>query len=202
MTRILFAVLFVSPLLGGCSRPTPLVAEAPPPTAETREQVVNPAYQRWAGFKPGTTVTYRAVTGADGEKGVTTTTTTYKLVELTDERAVVEMTATTKRYDGLETTNPPDRLINPRLVSLPPGASKGDLGKPPGAAEQGEAVVESGGRPYRARWQKSKASNEAGEVFVTAWTSDEVPSGLVKSVTHTPSIGKTTTTELVEVKTP
>jgi hypothetical protein len=31
---------------------------------------------------------------------------------------------------------------------------------------------------------------------------DEVPGGLVKSVTHTPGVSKTTTMELVEVRAP
>jgi len=203
VTRTLLTVLVLAPLVSGCSRPTPARngAEAEPPVSEPPELVVNPAYQRWSGFKTGTTVTYRAVTGADGEKGVTTTTTTYKLIELTDELAVVEMVAATKRYDGVETTNPPERLTNSRLVHLPPGVSKDDFGKPPGAADQDE-VVAVGGRTYKTRRHEGRASNEAGQVHITTWTSDEVPGGLVKSTMLTPAIGKKTTTELLSVTVP
>jgi hypothetical protein len=77
--------------------------------------------------------------------------------------------------------------------------SQSRFGQPPAFAETGEEAIETGGRTFKTRWHKSKASNEAGEVFVTTWTSDEVPGGLVKSITRTPGIGKTTTTVLVQV---
>jgi hypothetical protein len=163
--------------------------------APARERVENPLYTSWSRFKKGTSVVHRAVTGEEGRKDVTTTTTTYTLLDVTDERVVVEMQAFTRRYDGVRTNNPPQKLTNQRWVSLPPGVKK------PGGGHEEETITVAS-KEYRAKRVQMKDRNEAGEVTVTTWTSDEVPGGLVKSVTLTPAIGKKTTLELVEVKRP
>ncbi len=112
------------------------------------------------------------------------------------------MRAFTTRYDGLEIDNPPQKLTNLRRITLPPGTKASEFGKAAGVLERGEEMVQASGRAYSTAWQKSKGRNEAGEVLVTTWTSDAVPGKLVRSVTHTPAIGKTTTIELVAVKKP
>ncbi len=167
-----------------------------------RDPVENPLYKSWAGFKQGTSVVQRAVTEVAGNNAVTTTTTTYTLLDRTDDQVVIEMQAFTKRYDGTETNNPPQQFTNQKWFTLPPGMSKSDFAKPAGQTDQGEETLTLGGKAYKTMWHKSKDRNEAGEVLVQTWTSDEVPGGLVKSITHTPSIGKTTMLELVEVKIP
>jgi hypothetical protein len=198
-----FSLVLLAPI--GCERSQTAAdvprAQAEPPGAP-REQIENPLYTNWAGFKPGTIVVYRAITAQAEHKTTTTTTTTYTLLERTEELVVVEMQAFTKRYDGLEIANPPEKLTSLRRISLPPGVQASEFSKAAGVLERGEETVEANGRAYSAIWQKSKDRNEAGEVLVTTWTSDEVPGKLVRSVTHTPAIGKTTTTELIAAKTP
>jgi len=171
------------------------------PTA-AREQVENPQYGSWAGFRPGTMAVLRSVTETAGNPAVTMTTKTYRLSEVTPNYAVVDVTVRTKRYDGAEIDNPPERFTFPRLMPLPPGVTKANFGKPVGALAGGEESVMAGGKVYPAMWHEGKDRNEAGEVFVKVWMSATVPGRLVKSVSRIPAIGKTTTTELVEVRLP
>jgi hypothetical protein len=202
----LVLVLSALTAAAGCGRGKPAAddpppAEPAPPPAPPREQVENPLYRSWAAFKKGTSVVHKSVTAADGNEAVTTTTTTCTLLDRTDDHVVVEMRAKTRRYDGVETDNPPERLTNPRRIGLPPGMTRADFEKAAGAGPA-EETLKLGGKEYRTRRRTSKDRNEAGEVFVDTWTSDAVPGGLVRSVTRTPAIGKTTTQELVEVRTP
>jgi hypothetical protein len=198
------ALLAVAPLALGCGpgkSGTPAGVEGPT-AAAPREQVENPQYTSWAAFPKGTTVILRSETRADGHPAVTTTTKTYTLLTLTDAEAVIEMRARTQRYDGAEINNPPEKLTVPKRIALPPGVSKAEFEKPAGGDEHGEETVTVGGKEYKARFSRSRGRNEAGEVLGQVWSSDAVPGGLVKSVTRTPGVGKTTTIELVEVKTP
>ncbi|HKB03620.1 MAG TPA: hypothetical protein VKD90_15460 [Gemmataceae bacterium] len=184
-------------ILTGCE-PSPVSAPAPArdEPAAPRDQIDNPQYQSWARFPKGTTVIHRSVTRTDGTEGETVTTTTYTLVEMTPERTVVEVQNSTRRYDGLETRNPPAKYTHPRRIAGPPG------GTPAESKDEGEEKLLVSGREYHTRWHKTKDRNEAGEVFAQVWSSAEVPGSLVKSVMRTPAVGKTTVTELVEVRSP
>jgi hypothetical protein len=167
-----------------------------------REKIENPQYKSWAGFKPGTTVVHRTVTKATGNDGETVTTSTYKLVELTADKAIVEVQNSTRRYDGHEVNNPPEKFTHRKDLLLPPGVKTEGAGKPAGVTAEGEQTVRVGGKEYKAKWYKGKDRNEAGEMLTQVWSCPDVPGGLVRSVTDTPAIGKTTTTELVEIRAP
>jgi hypothetical protein len=170
-------------------------APEPEVPAGPRVEIDNPQYQSWASFPKGTVVVHRSVTQTDGTEGATVTTTTYTLVDLTPEQAVVELQTATRRYDGLETKNQPVRYTHPKRFPLPPGTKSAE------PVEQGEETIRVAGIEYRTRWHTAKDRNEAGEVLTRIWSSAGVPGGLVKSLTRTAAIGKTTTTELVEVRT-
>jgi hypothetical protein len=172
------------------------------PGTPSGEAIENPQYRSWAAFKPGTTVARRSTTEAAGEEGKTVTTTTDTLLEVTDTLVKIRTRTHSRRYDGFEAENPPDEYTIARLIPLPPGVSKVNFGKPARGGEEGEETVAVAGKEYRTRWHTGKDRNEAGEVEVRVWSSNEVPGGLVKSVTRIPAIGKTTTIELVEVRTP
>lgn len=182
------------------ARPAVVVAEAEP--SAPREQVENPMYATWARFAPGTTLRQRAVTKSETEPGESVTVTTYRLIDRTEDRVTVEMKTTTTRYDGHVTDNPPQPYTYPKLVGLPPGVTKEEFGKPSIRGEHGEETLTVAGRKLHTRWQKTTDRNEAGEVLVTTWTSAEVPTGLVRSESRTPGVGKRTTIELVELTTP
>jgi hypothetical protein len=167
-----------------------------------REKIENPQYKSWAGFKPGTTVVHRTVTEATGNDGKTVTTSTYKLVELTADKAVVEVQNSTRRYDGHEANNPPEKFTHRKYLLLPPGVKKDGVGKPAGVTEEGEEIVRVGGNEYKAKWYRGKDRNEAGAMLTQVWSCPDMPGGLVRSVTDTPAIGKKTTTEVVEIRLP
>lgn len=170
------------------------VALAAPRTAAT-----NPVYKSWAGFEEGAAVTYRSVTEAGGER--TEERLAYTLVDLTKEKAVVERVVT-QTVDGREVVNPAQRLENARTFTLPPGIDPKKFGKPEGLLESGEETVTVDGKEYRARKEKTKGRVEAGDVFTETWSSDEVPGGLLKSVSEVPSQRSTTVVELIELKIP
>lgn len=192
------AVLFaLAALSSGCSRtaPPPATVVVPAPAVPS-ESVDNPQYHSWAKQRPGTVVVIRAVTRSDGNDAQTVSTTTYTLLEVTPTAVRLRSQQAMKRYDGHETNDPPDEYAVSRTVSVPKSAAKDQ----PAAAVTESVTV--GGKVYLARTQKGTASNEAGEVLNQVWLSDDAPGGLVKAVTRTPSIGKTTTTELISVTVP
>ena len=121
------------------------------------------------------------------------TTTSSTLVGVTPDAVAVETQTKSRRYDGHEEDNPPSVHRLPKELPVPPGAGK----KPP--AEAGEDTITVNGKAYRAAWLKGKDRNEAGEVFVQTWTADAVPGRLVKSVSRTPAVGKTTTIEVIDI---
>ncbi len=189
-------------LAAGCDRgpqASPLTA-APAEPAGPVESIPNPQFAAWATFEPGTIVVLRSVTKADKDPSETVTLTTYKLVERSDDQLVVESQASTKRYDGLTIDNPPSSATFTKSLNLPPGMKAN--AKPAGVIEEGTESIRVGTIEYATRWHKTKDRNEGGEMLVQTWICDKVPGGLVKSITRTEAIGKTTTVEVVEVKRP
>jgi hypothetical protein len=162
--------------------------------------IESPLYTSWLGYPVGTTTQYKEVTAAGANQTVTTI--TYKLVERTDARVVIEFIADTKYYDGHEAHNPPEKLTNPRYVPWPPGKTKLEFGKPEGLLEAGEDTVVAAGKEYQTKWYYAKGRTDGGDTFTRTWTSEAVPGGLVKSVYKVPARGSTTTLELVAVTTP
>lgn len=203
MRAIGIALALVAPLAVGCNvggNDTTVVEAAPAvETGEPREQVENPQYTSWAKFPPGTVAVHKTVIRGDGSDAATVMTTTYTLLEITPERAVVQMQVSTKRYDGFEANDRPEKFTHPKMLVLPPGMKKDRAGKPTGVIDDGEESITVAGKEYRAKWYKGKDRNEGGEMFTQVWSSPEVPGGLLKSVTRTPAIGKSTTIELVEI---
>ncbi len=194
MPRLAFLALFAAGCSAGVPAPVPVPVVAAP-SDPPRPQVENPQYTQWAAFPPGTAVTHKSVTAEAGHPAVTTTTTTYKLVEVAADGLTVEMTARTVRYDGTVTDNPPERFRNPKWVTAPPA-------RPLAAQDQGEETVTAAGKSYSTKWSKTKIQSEAGEMLGQVWTADGMPGQIVKSVVRIPAIGKTTTIEVVAVVRP
>jgi len=163
------------------------------------DEVESPIYRSWANFKVGTTITLRSVTGAKDREVQTTT--TQRLTESNNERVVLEVVVTSDST-GQKVENRPQTYVYKRMFPLFPGVKKEDIGKPPGSQDQGEETIELGGKKYKAQWYGSKGQTEAGPSISKTWMSDEVPGKLLKSITRVPAAGKTTTLELIEIKTP
>ena len=82
-------------------RVLPLVAlVVATPLVLAQEQVANPYYKFWSKSKPGATVVFKETTklsgaaAASAPEGTDVKTVTYKLVEVNDEKAVVEARVT------------------------------------------------------------------------------------------------------------
>lgn len=192
------SILIGVPFVVGCgdaSRNEPPIPVVAP--EEIGERVENPAYSNWSAFPVGTVVVRRSVTEEIGRPEKTTTTSTFKLLEKTDDRIVLELKTHTTRYDGLVMDNPPDRLTTDRYYHLPPNSKKHDA-KSDGT-EETVAVKE---RRFRSRVVVARDRNEGGEVAVRTWTSKEMPGGLVKSISDTPAVKKRTTIEVTDVHIP
>lgn len=208
--RFALLVVFVGLISAGACRnksgssnepPGPADDERPVANAplDERDKIENPQYLSWARFKVGTIVVQRSVTRDKSSADATVTTTTITLLERTDSHAVLEMQNHTKRYDGVEFDRPASRFTNWRWVAAPPATGKRDA-KPPAPLDEENLSI--AGKTYRTRRHQTADRNEAGEVLVTTWTTDEIPGSLAKSILETPAIGKSTVLEVVEIRLP
>ncbi len=193
MRAIVLSFALMVAAAAGCSgRPEPILATPPPPPTGIKTE--NFDYTRWAKFKPGTVIVVRTTTEKEGHPDKSVEVATSTLISLTEEEAVVESSQQGTRHDGLNLDTRPLKLPVKRYFYLQeetkPNDSKG---------ERMEQVTVAG-KTYQARVVTGKSSCEAGEVATTVWASDDVPGGLLKSITRIPATGKKTTVELVELK--
>ena len=166
------------------------------PTASQAVEVVeSPMYKSWSKAKPGTAVTVKSVTVMNGQRIESTL--RYTLVDLSPQRALVEMVVTNKGV-----ASAPQKLEHRRDFPLLPGVKKEDIGKPPGASEQGREAITIAGKKYACQWYDIKARVEAGESIARTWMTPDVPGMLLKSVIKVPAADKVTTLEVIEIKTP
>lgn len=161
----------------------------------------NPAYASWAKFPVGTAVTIKVANDSAGQKSESTMTST--LLELTAEKATVEMVIVSKA-GGQEYRAPPQKQEQARTLDAPPGYDpKAKAPEIEGLVEQGEKKITLAGKEYKASYAKIK--RKTGDIDVTSkiWTSDEVPGTMLKSLSTVGGQYPTTSTmELVEVKKP
>lgn len=173
-----------------------LACLAPPAFSE---EVEHPAYKSWARHPIGTAVAVRSV--SVNPRSRLTTTTTYKLLALKPDAAVLETRrvsdATGKVVEGL-----PDKYEQRRMFPLLDGVKREQIGTPTGAIDKGEETLTLAGRDFKTRWYDTRSRGDAGETFTRLWMSDDVPGRLVKSVTKIPRADTTVTLELVGFKTP
>src|SRR5262249_7444475 len=91
------------------------------------EEVEHPAFKSWARHPIGTSVTTRTVTTSLGR--TITTTTTYKLLEVRADKAVLE-TRTVSDATGTTVEGLPSKYDQQRMFPVFPGVKKEDIGKP------------------------------------------------------------------------
>src|SRR5262249_44906371 len=99
-----------------------IVLVAATPLVSAQEQVANPYYKFWSKSKPGATAVLKETTklsgpaAASAPEGTDVKTVTYKLVELNDEKAVVETRVTQEENFGY-VESAPTRHIYPAKMS-------------------------------------------------------------------------------------
>jgi hypothetical protein len=169
------------------------------PASAQEEMAANPFYKFWAGSKPGATAVHLEQTKLSGPEGkvvpdgVDEKRITYKLVDLNNDRAVVEMVVTEQDFLGYVQAAPtryiyPARLKKSRLERII---------REPGKA--GEETVKVGGKGMKCKTVAGTVKGPNGEqIEYKLWLSDDVPGSIVKQVRTTRQKGElvaeTTTT--------
>jgi hypothetical protein len=159
--------------------------------ATAADKIDNPMYKNWAKFKPDTSVTMKTTIDAGGNAIETVTTT--KLIEVRDDKVVVEV-QTTSKFMGMETKQPATKQDIPKQVDggTAPAADPKAV-KPEGKTEDGTKKVKVGGTEFECKWVKYTGKDVESETV----TSDDVPGMMVKMTSKAKAGG--TTMEVTEV---
>ena len=175
------AVLFAGALLL-CLTPFSR-ADEPKAGKEEKEKVENPTYKHWAAFKAGATVTHREKIkfpsdSEEGERyheGTLVKDTTYKLLEVTPEKAVVEVVEAEHGRGSLQ-ESAPFKITYFAKIRKGLGTPKEGFAK----HKQEDVEVEAHGKKYQATLVET--TSKSGQVTRTqqVWLNDEIPGGIVK----------------------
>lgn len=154
-------------------------------------QAANPTYDSWAKHKPGTVVVMAGSSEAAGMKSEMEQ--TFTLVEVTPEKAVVEM-KNTMTVMGNKTELPAQKMDIPSGGPAAPAAATPPTQQPAAAAAKtSEETVTIAGKEYKATCTES-ANEQGGNKSVSkVWTSPEVPGTVLKMETSIDGQMKSTT---------
>ena len=170
-----------------------LMAVAASPAADDKKKVENPIFKSWAKYKPGTSVVMKTSLDAGGMPLETVTTTT--LVEVKDDKVVVEVESVTK-FMGKETKAPAtkqDLLKEYEVGKVPDTDPKV---KPEGKTEDGKKKLKVGGTEFECQWVKYTGKEVESETYI----SDDVPGMMVKTVSKAKTGGMTMEVTEVNIK--
>jgi len=157
------------------------------------EQIDNPAYKKWSAYKPGTWVKYKQSGETAGQK--TETETTFKLLEVTPEKAVLEISMS-MNVAGQKMDMPAQKQDVPAKFTKP-STSGGTAPKP--EVKEGEEEVTVAGKTFKCKTIESTVKQGDMTVWSKTWMSDEVPQGTVKMQSKTEGQMKMTSNmELVD----
>ncbi|MBI3722423.1 hypothetical protein HY251_00480 [bacterium] len=153
----------------------------------------NPQYTNWAKFKVGTSVTTKTSMVSDAMTMDTETTTT--LVELTKEKAVVEI----KTKTSMEMKNVPKQPPTENTMKMDV-AAKIEKGKDdPNAkkAKEGTDTVDIGGTKYKCKTYESESEAAGSKTVTKSWICDDVPGSTVKMESNSEGANKSKMTIIV-----
>ena len=162
---------------------------------EKEETAENPYYKHWASFKKGTTVVHveKTTFGDDAKDelpgGVDEKIIYYKLLRVTDKRAVVENVVIEKEFLS-STESAPTRISYPARVNkayldavlLAAGAKRGE--------ETLKVRVNDKEREIKCQTIEGTRKKKGEEVQQKFWLSRSVPGGIVKRTRRTERDGK------------
>jgi len=156
---------------------------AVPAFTQQDEMVANPFYKFWAASKLGATASHLEITKLSGPEGkvvpdgIDEKHITYKLVELDDKRAVVEMVVTEQDFLGYVQAAPTRYIYPAKLKKSHLERILVDAGKP------GEDTVKVGDMAIKCKTVSGTVKAPGGElVDYKLWLSDEVPGSIVKHI--------------------
>ena len=173
LPRLALALLLLAPL-ASVTRADDKPA-APPPA---KKMIENPNYKAWAAFKVGAMAKYDQDAGVADQK----TTLTWKLVELTAEKAVLELT--TAASMGTETyESPPMRSDVPKMLEVPPTPE--DPNAPKIETKVGTGSLTTPAGTFSCKTVESTMAMTGMTSTTKIWSSADVPGGLVKMESNT-----------------
>jgi hypothetical protein len=166
--------------------------------ADAGPRVESVVYRRWAKFKPGTVVEYSGSSEQPG-KAKEEQTTTYTIKAVADDKVTVGVVVAFREPNSQTVANPSQDFIYPRWVRTMAGRPAAADGQPAGATGPEEVTETVAGKAYKARLYRSKGAVEAGPTSTDTYLSDEVPGGLLKSVTTVIPIQRVTITVVTRI---
>jgi hypothetical protein len=139
------------------------------PLAARADDKVNPAYDGWAKFGVGSTVTYEANTDSP-QQGHSVMIMSMKLVEKTDDHVVIETAPMTMVIAGKSITMPADRKTIPAAFD----PVKDDL------KDLGTEDVTAAGQTFSCRVFAPAHATPGIVMDIKLWFCKDVPGGAVK----------------------
>jgi len=124
-----------------------------------QDQVDNPEFKGWAGFKPGSTVTHKISTG-EAAQGIEQKST---LKSIGDSEAVVELV---RSFDGRQVGEPVERKV----------PAKVPVEKAPKDVKTGEEEIEVAGKKLKCATKDFETTTPNGKTFhMKLWVHDDIP---------------------------
>ncbi len=159
----------------------------------------NPMYQSWSKFKVGAMAKYQQISEMMGNK--TESEIIYTLVELTPEKAVVEMSGSTT-VAGNKMEMPKTRMEHAAKLNVD-GAAASAAAPVNADTKQGAEEIDAAGGKIKCTTVETNITQGESVITSKVWSSEDVPGTLVKSVNSMEKPMKTTTTlTLIEMKKP
>lgn len=146
--------------------------------ARAEDQVDNPEYLAWSGFKPGTSITRRTETQSRGHSIVEEL--TERLVGVSGEAITLELTTTSQLGTQTRRKDIPARIAKSQAIPIP-SVPRGIQGESKVLPEEDVAVVD---KTYRCQAMSFAGKDKGLNVRGTIWTSPAIPGGIVKSEMH------------------
>lgn len=202
LLMILFLAVGLSACGGSEATPTTTKNDATPPVKKETEKTEkkNEATHPWAKFKVGSFSKTKNTTVATvaGHNSTTTSEVKQTLVDLTADKAVVEIESTVMGHTSKTKTEIP-------LTGTPTGiptATAPASGGTASAPKEGTEDITVAGKTLHCKWIEYETEQGGNKVSSKTWMSDEVPGLIVKSVTKTTgSVPTEVTSELVAFET-
>jgi hypothetical protein len=150
----------------------------------------NPPYKNWNAFNVGAFSTLKSVlidhSGDDPNtidttarpEGASEQLSTYKMVQKTPEKIVIEQTDTDLEA-GSQTEHAAAKITYPATIQKEDKTTKSDVS----GLKEGEGEVEVAGKTIKCQWVESTIKIGDETSMNKLWWSDSVPGGTVKQVT-------------------
>jgi hypothetical protein len=157
------------------------------------EEMDNPMYIAWAGFKPGATATLTETTKYSGdtnpipdEKKVT-----YTLLSVSPDKVVVQAVVVERELLGTVESAPTKHTFPAKLKKSYLAVAAPDLD-----AKKGEETIEWKGKEIKCKTLYGSYKKEGEAVEFKAWIDDAIPGGVVKRTRTSKQKDETVTTTI------